>query len=520
MIEEKKYQTEFFKNIFEQSNEAILILEGERIIHCNKQAISLYGYSSVEEMIGLTPWDLSPELQDNNELSKKSGIHMISKTTQFENPVFEWVHHHKDGKLFYTEVSLSRFDYNNKAYTQASIRDISKRKELQQQLLEAKEKAEESTKLKTDFLANMSHDIRNPLNAILGFSKMLAEDVDISIGDRKRFGTLIESNGKNLLFLINDIIDVSKIEANQMQIEKRKVELNSLMEELFLSFNKQINDSSKLRLKLNIAVDDPNFSIYSDPNRIKQILSNLLSNAVKYTKQGSIEFGYTLENKKTIQFFVKDTGIGIAQEHMDSIFDRFKRDNNPEVKKIMGTGLGLDISSRLVELLDGKIWAFSTLHKGSEFYFSIPAQLLNYNSTIKKQTAPRVGGVDAVDWSDFHILIADDDVINYELLRIILSKTKVRTSKAVNGKEALELLEHDKSIDLMLLDIQMPIMNGYEAIKHIRKIKPEMPVIAQTAVSLDYGTDSGQAEMFDDFISKPIDVKSLISKVGFYLSKL
>lgn len=520
MIEENNIQPGFFKSIFEQSIEAILILEEDRIIRCNEKAAKLYGYGSIEEVVGLTPWDLSPVLQDDNTPSKNTGVELISKAAENENPIFEWIHQHKDRTLFYTEVSLSRFDFGGKTYTQASIRDISQRKELQKQLEEAKEKAEESDELKTNFLANMAHDIRNPLNAILGFSKMLVEDTDISTEERRNYGSLIESNGKSLLYLINDIIDVSKIEANQMQIEQSKVALNSLLEDLYLSFEKQVRDKNNLRLKLSRAVDDPKFSILSDPDRIRQILSNLLSNAIKYTEKGSIEFGYTIEENKVIQFFVKDTGIGIDPDHLESIFGRFNRENKPEAKYIKGTGLGLDISSKLVKLLEGKIWAYSTLNQGSEFYFSLAAQVLNYDSSYKKPDAPRIGGVDAVDWSNFHILIADDDTINYELLRIILSKTKVRTSKAINGKEAIDLIESDDSIDLMLLDIQMPIMNGYEAIKHIRKLKPNMPVIAQTAVSLEYGSDTGHAEMFDDFISKPIDVKSLISKVSHYLAKL
>jgi len=521
MTDNNIFQGDFFRSIFEQSNEALLIIEDGHIVRCNTEFINFFGYSLEEEILGLTPWDLSPEYQEDGEPSSKKAQEFILSVTELNNPVFEWIHQRKDGAKLYTEVVLSRFDYKGKMYIQASVHDISKRRELQKQLLGAKEKAEKSTELKTNFLANMSHDIRNPLNAILGFSRMLAEDADISVADRRRFGTLIESNGNNLLYLINDIIDVSKIEANQIHIENRKVELNVIMEELYLSFQKQVKEHNNLSLKLKIEIDDPNFSVHSDADRIRQILSNLLSNAIKYTKKGTVVFGYNLDKEeKMIQFFVKDTGIGIAQDHINQIFNRFKRESSVEVKNIKGTGLGLDISRRLVDLLGGKIWATSVLNKGSEFYFTIPAHLLNYNPKYKKPESPKIGGVDAVDWSKYHILIADDDAINYELLRIILSKTKVRISKAINGKEAIDLLETDKSIDLMLLDIQMPIMNGYEAIKHIRRISHNIPVIAQTAVSLEYGTDNGIAEMFDDCISKPIDVKSLISKVGKYLAKL
>jgi CheY-like chemotaxis protein len=235
--------------------------------------------------------------------------------------------------------------------------------------------------------------------------------------------------------------------------------------------------------------------------------------------EGTIEFGYTLQGSKLVEFYVKDTGIGIAKEHMDKIFDRFSRESNTKTQNIKGTGLGLDISKRLAGLLGGKLWAFSEEGKGSEFFFNVPVEHVSYNPNYKKKQITKIGGVDSTDWSKYHILIADDDIINYELLRIILSKTNVKISKATNGQEAIDLLEKDSSIDLMLLDIQMPVMNGYEAIKHIRRLKPDLPVIAQTAVNLEYNEDTRRKEMFDDCISKPIDVKSLISKVSKFLIK-
>ena len=508
----------FFKTIFRKSNDVVFIIEVDQIVSCNDRAIEVFGFSSIEEIIGLTVWDLSPHQQKDGELSKKKGLHYLSKATSMELASFEWIHRRKDGEVFDSEVNLTRFDCEDHVYIQANLHDISKRKKLERDLFESIEKAEESTRLKTSFLANMSHDIRNPLNAILGFSKMLADESEVSHAERQRYGALIESNGSKLLNLINDIIDVSLIEANQIHIENKRCEVNSLLEELFLSFKKEVSKRENLRLKLNIAIDDPNFSVFSDPMRLRQILSNLINNAIKYTEQGSIEFGYQLVDNKNIQFFVKDTGIGIAPEHLDNIFDRFSREKTPETKQIMGTGLGLDISKRLVSMLGGKIWVFSTLHKGSEFYFSIPATFLDYQPVVKKEvTKNKILSAHDVDWSSKHILIADDDIINFELLRIILSKTKVKVTKAVNGKEAVDLVRQDPSIDLLLTDIQMPIMSGYEVIKEVRNIRPELPVIAQTAVSL-MSNDEEKVSIFDDYISKPIDVGALIKIIQKYFS--
>ena len=513
-----KHTDDFFEVIYKNSNEANLILEGDRIIQCNNSAHKLFGFLNQEDLIGKAMWELSPNNQQDGVLSRKKSLHILSKVSNNEKQVFDWLFLKNDESEFYCELTLSRIDFRGCVYTQASIRDSSWCKELENELVVSKEKAQNSEQLKTSFLANMSHDIRNPLNAILGFSKMLADDTEVSVSERRRYGELIEINGNNLLNLINDIIDVSLIEANQMLIEKKRCKINGLMEELYLTFQRTAARNN-LKLKLNIAVDDVSFSIYSDPMRIRQVLSNLISNAIKYTKQGFVEFGYQLVDGKTIQFFVKDSGLGISPEHLENIFDRFNREVTNQTKAIRGTGLGLDISKRLVTLLGGKIWVFSTLNKGSEFYFSIPALYLDYKPIIKNEVVRNKPlSAHDVDWSDKHILIADDDVINFELLRIILGKTKVKITKAINGKEAIDFINSDKSIDLLLLDIQMPIMNGYEAIKEIRILRPDIPVIAQTAVSLVLSDSANPASQFDDYVSKPIDVETLITKIQSFFS--
>ena len=521
MDNENRDSVEIFKGVFENAVDGSWIIRNDRIIYSNKAACDLFGVSSEDEIKGKSIWTFSPKHQPNGQLSKSMGLQYLVKAANNEKPVFEWQHLRKNGEPIDLEITLSRFDFNGIIYILATFHDIIDRRGLEKELILAKEKAEKSAYLKTQFLANMSHDIRNPLNAILGFSKILAEEPELEASDRKKYGALIESNGNKLLMLINDIIDVSLIEANRMKVDLKRCEVNSILEEVYLSFQKKIELKANLRLKLNIAVDDPRFAIYSDPMRLRQILSNLIDNAIKYTNQGFVEFGYELVDDKSIQFFVKDSGIGIAPEHMDDIFNRFAREKSEEPDGIRGTGLGLDISKHLVTLLGGKIWVFSTPNIGSEFYVNLPAEFLDYKPKVNKpKVSKSFTSAHDFDWSDKHILIAEDDAINFELLRIILSKTKVKISHVVNGLEAINKLKEDSSIDLLLLDIQMPVMNGYEAVEEIRKLKPELPVIAQTAVNLDNSDRESYEELFNDCLSKPIDVKTLIEKIQAQFAKL
>lgn len=517
MRKENTYSIEIFKSIFENLTESIWIIKNDRVIISNKSACELFGISSEDEIRGMSIWDYSPKHQLNGLLSKSLGLQYLAKAANNEKPVFQWQHQKKDGEPLELEVMLSRFDFEEGIYILAVFHNIIDRRGLEKELVLVKEKAEKNAQLKTQFLANMSHDIRNPLNAILGFSKILADDYNLTISDRKKYGALIESNGNKLLMLINDIIDVSLIEANKMKVERKRCEVNSILDELYLTFQKKIELRDNLRLKLNIAVDDPGFAIYSDPMRLRQILSNLIDNAIKYTQQGFVEFGYELIDDKSIQFFVKDSGVGIAPEHIEDIFNRFSREASEEPDGVRGTGLGLDISKHLVNLLKGKIWVFSTLNIGSEFYVNLPAEFLDYKPKVKNtKEKERSSSIHDVDWSDKHLLIAEDDSINFELLRIILSKTKVKISHAVNGLEAVNILKKDASIDLLLLDIQMPVMNGYEAAEEIRKLKPNLPVIAQTAVTLENFDRKSYADLFDACLSKPIDVKTMIEKIQKY----
>lgn len=391
------------------------------------------------------------------------------------------------------------------------------RSQLEYELVLAKDKAEESDKLKSAFLANMSHEIRTPMNGILGFAELL-NDEELSPGNRKKYIEIINNNGKMLINLIDDIIDFSKIEAGQIKITKKDFSLNSLLLQVHSSFLSEnlIHNKAKVKLRMRKALSNDRCFIHSDPNRIRQILTNLVGNSFKFTDEGFIEFGYQFKDKDTLQFYVKDTGIGIPQEKLNRIFERFIQADDTPTRRYGGSGLGLAISKGFVDMLGGDMWAESEVGKGSTFYFTIP-----YHKVDKIQTeeSDRIKPKDKYDWSGRNILIAEDDKFSYKFLEGFLKQTKVNVMHAENGLEALELCKNNHEIDLVLMDIQMPEMNGYEATSLIKEFKKELPVIAQTANAILEERDKCLEAGCDDFITKPVNVKELYAKIDKYLKQ-
>ncbi|RLD58030.1 MAG: hypothetical protein DRJ05_08755, partial [Bacteroidetes bacterium] len=385
------------------------------------------------------------------------------------------------------------------------------------ELVIAKNRAEESDHLKTAFLANMSHEIRTPLNAILGFSGLLTSDLEK--GTINNYINIINNSGAQLLGIINDIIDIAKIEAGQIKIENSECNINTFLKELLTSKKQRLIEEGtvKKEIRINIDNDEKDILIRTDPTRFKQIVTNLVNNAIKFTEIGIVEFGYYLpgniDNKKVheneLLFFVKDTGIGIKKNQQEIIFERFRQVENSLTKRYGGTGLGLAISKSLVLKLGGRIWVESEVGKGSVFYFTVPYVIYEGEkliSTEKDNISIKEGKT---------ILIAEDEPSNYHILEILLSDTKSKLLWARNGQEAVDIFTENKdNIDLILMDIQMPIKNGLVATKEIKAIKKDVPILAQTAYAL-----SGDRERFmnagcDDYISKPIEKDLLFEKIG------
>lgn len=391
------------------------------------------------------------------------------------------------------------------------------RSQLEYELVSAKLKAEESDRLKTAFLANMSHEIRTPMNGILGFAEML-NDEKIDESERKKYIDVINSNGKILVNLIDDIIDFAKIEAGQIKILKHEFSLNSLMNQIHSTFMGGNFKKDKANVELRVVngfVDEASY-IKTDPIRLRQILTNLIGNAFKFTNEGHIEFGVSLRSDKMLEFYVQDTGIGIPPEKLSLIFERFVQADNSRSRKYSGSGLGLAISKGFCELLGGEMWAKSEIGRGSTFCFTIPYQHAKFK---KQEDAGEKKPKSTYDWSDKLILVAEDDFFSYKFLEGFLKQTKASILHADDGQKAVNICKENKDIDIILMDVQMPEMNGLDATRNIKKFWPELPIVAQTANAIAEEKQKCFEAGFDDFVTKPINISELFMKIEHWMGK-
>ena len=380
--------------------------------------------------------------------------------------------------------------------------------------IKEKEKAQQSDQLKTAFLANMSHEIRTPMNAIMGFTQLL--EGDISEEKKKEYLKVIHDNGHSLLRLIEDIIDVSKIEAGELEIYEEEVNLSFLISELVSTFNQVLSKYPEKSIIISQEDEEVGLVVKTDATRLRQILTNLMHNAIKYTESGDITVGYNVVDED-MKFFVKDTGQGISPEHINEIFDRFRKIETDRSKKIQpGTGIGLSISRNLCELLGGQMSVKSELGVGSEFYFTIPyiPIRIDKQKSVKSEQAKKLV---SVDFSGRTILIAEDENANFFFLKKVLDRTGAEVIRARNGQEAVGLFSSHPGIDIVLMDIMMPVMNGYEATRILKERNPDIPIIAQTALAMEGDAEKVMEVGCDDYLSKPIRMKDLLEKMSVYL---
>lgn len=373
------------------------------------------------------------------------------------------------------------------------------RKQTDKELIDAKRKAEESDRLKSSFLANLSHEIRTPLNGIMGFSQLLQRP-DLNTKKVHQYsGVIIESSNK-LLEIISDILDISLIDTGMIKINKTRFNLNEFMMAVYKLNEKQFEEKENVEVELTLAQANENYYIYTDENRLRQIFKNLLSNALKFTEKGTVEIGYSIEENGELIFFVKDTGIGISEAKQNIVFERFRQEDESHTRQYGGTGIGLTIAKGLVEMFNGRMWLNSEKGKGAEFYFSLPAEIVESPTyTIENKS------IDGIN-----IMVVDDTLDICEYLGEVLTDEGANTYFAHNGKEAINKLHEIENLDAILMDIQMPIMNGYEATEIIRKQNKNVVIIAQTAYGLTTEADDLYQKGFNDFIPKPIDSESLI----------
>ena len=492
------------RNIIDVSPVGIVLVDTSgKVIDVNSSAVRMLGSPSVEATKKINLFETKPLIEIGFTDDLRKCIQNKEIVYNEKKYISVW------GKEIFVKYYLSPIEIKGKTESVViNIEDITETKENEQKLIYLKEKAEESDRLKTAFLSNMSHEIRTPMNAICGFSNLLLNP-SVTDDEREEFVEIININSQQLLSIINDIIDVSRIEAGQVSISKVNFSVNDLLNELHSIFSQTIKVKG---LQLTCTFGLPNFEsqIFSDELKVKQILNNLIYNAIKFTEKGNIEVGYTLKDN-FMRFYVKDTGIGINPEHFERIFERFQQIEDATTESRRGTGLGLPICKAMVELLGGKIWLESTLGAGSTFYFTIPY-------AKSKEPTPQVAEPETqtYSWHNRTILIAEDDTTNYMYLRELLSKTKATVFRAKTGQEVVDACT-STHFDVILMDIKMPEMDGLEATKILREKGLDIPIIAQTAYAFSEDKERVLEGGCNDYISKPIRQRELLNKIARWL---
>lgn len=486
----------------EQSPSHILITDTRGDIeYVNNRFSEVTGYS-YKELLGHTPSML------------KSGYHSIAFYEELWNTIRngqiwrgEIYNRKKDGSYFWESASISPLkNADGKITHYVGVKeDITLKKKMEQEIIESRDKAEYSDKLKTVFLQNMSHEIRTPLNAITGFSSLL-DDITIEPEQRKEYISIILNSSTQLTTIVEDILTVSRIQTKQESLNLKTVKVGSIMNQNYSLFSSTAKNKN-LELIYKIDPGTENFEFQTDEIKINQVFSNLLNNAIKYTQEGTIEIGYSLREDE-IEFYIKDTGIGIEENMQDIIFEQFTQAELTMSRTYGGNGLGLAIAKAFVKLHGGKIWVKSKHGKGSTFYFTIP---LRNNITATNQ--PVEAHITNNSAKQITILVAEDEENNYYLIEQILSKSNYIILHAENGKKAVEICQNHSEIGLVLMDIKMPDMDGQTALTEIRKSHPNLPIIAQTAYALEQEREYLLNNGFNDYISKPIKKDVLIRKV-------
>ncbi len=452
------------------------------------------------------PWIdfVHPDDKDKT-LNVKSILIDGKEIYQFENRYI-----HKDG-------STRWFSWNSQPFVDegimvGAVRDVTESKRIENELIVAKKRAEESDKMKSAFLANMSHEIRTPMNAVIGFSDLLKNE-DLSKDDQKHYLDIIDRNSKQLLNLIDDIIDLAKMESDEIKLIHKECKVAELIRDLNEMFDEIKISDSKHGIKFISVVPEQykDFRIITDGSRLNQVLSNLLSNALKYSEKGTITFGFDILDKQLL-FFVKDEGIGMEEEHLGLVFDRFKQlESNGKYNT--GAGLGLAICKGIVEKLGGTISVKSEFHVGTEFTFTIPFIEADKQDNVSVKKAHK-----AKSLKGRTILIAEDGTTARLYFKITLKESEAKLIFAKNGKEAVDFYKKHPEIDLVLMDLGMPIMNGFDAMGFILKHDPQAKIIAQTAYAMADEKERCYEIGCKDYLTKPIQKEQLISVIKKWIA--
>jgi len=485
----------------------------------NSAFFSLIGYTD-KEYLALKPEDRDMLLLHPDDIGySENRIEAIDKKGFYEDEIR--IKHRENGKyiVLSSKSVLVRSEEGERLGILVISRDITSFREAQNELILAKEKAEESNRLKSSFLANISHEIRTPLNSIVGFANLL-NDSSTSDEIREEYIGYLNQNTERLLQIISDIIDLSRLENSEIEIHYNPVRINSVLDYIEVYSNSLISKSGKeIDFKLRKGLVNGRDIIYADEMWLKRVFRHLADNAVKFTRTGSIEITSALAGT-SLMFTIKDTGIGISRESLKSIFEQFRQEQDGHHRPFEGLGVGLTLAKHVIEQMDGYLWVESEKGSGSEFFFTIPYRPVDGSSfpRAKNDSSPVASSVEG-NWNNRKILVVDDNVDVLRYLSRILTDTGASVILARSGEEAVRTVHDNRDIDLVLLDLQMSEMNGLEATQEIRKIRGDIPIIAQTAFIFEQDQEMILGAGCDACLMKPIRKDQLITVISTFFGK-
>lgn len=528
-ITERKREEEKFRVLFESSSQANLLCSSEGILDCNHAFLALFGFQDKKDVLGARLYSLAQAIQPDGKAAFDTINELLQQAKEVGFQQYELVFEKVDGEAFPTEITLTAATMNDKPVYIAILQDLTDRKLTEQEIISAKEAAEEANRAKSEFLSNMSHELRTPLNGVLGYAQILQNDKQVTYEQMESLDA-IKSCGHHLLTLINDVLDLSKIESGNMEFNIAPVDLPKLVKGVYDMVSHRVS-AKGLKLDLVMQNSLPK-GIKTDATKLRQVLINLLGNAVKFTHAGTVtlqimeEFGKQYDGKnekRSICFVVSDTGIGIPEEKQQTIFDAFQQAKDGI--DAGGTGLGLAISKRLIKEMGGSnINLESVYGQGSSFSFSLPLIEVSDDELLVPEEEDYDDAMipKLPDDCDLTVLIVDDRETNRDILKRLLQAAGFKTLFAINGKEAVELtLKHD--IPLVMMDIRMPEMDGISATQIIREqLKTQdklrkVVIIAVTASVFPELKEQILATGMDDFIAKPFKIAEVFNKIEHHM---
>jgi len=499
-------EKQFVDTIYNTSLDGVFIMDAQKrtIAGCNNRAVELFEIENKREIEGthIENWFTKDHIKLFNKIEEDLADNSNS------NWQGELAFTSKNERTFFAFVNIVPFlDLGNR-FLKISILDISEIKSAQFELMKAKQKAEVASQAKSRFLSNMSHELRTPLNGIIGASNLLLQESHLD--DQKSHLDILKYSSEHMMMLINEILDFNKIEAGKLQLGLAPVDMKEFLQKITVQFTAQAHAKG---LKFKTDIDSMDVEFMTDETRLNQVFSNLLSNAIKFTHHGEITLVarkvFSTSQKATIQFMVKDTGIGIPANKQQEIFESFTQADVNTTRKYGGTGLGLSITKKLVNLFHGDLMLESEEGKGSTFHFTLKLDINeNRKMFINEDKVKKL-----TEFNGIRVLIAEDNMVNMSIAKRFLTKWGIDVKEAYNGKEAVDLFSKN-TFDLILIDLEMPEMDGVTALGEIKKINPSIPAIAFTAAVYDNMRADLLQKGFKEFVPKPFRPEDLHSKIA------